>query len=97
MESPTQIRNRIRASRRALDPEVRLAKSVEICNRLAELDSFKSARHVAAYLAFDGEADPMELMISSVDRGKHVYLPIIVGQSEPVSYTHLTLPTTPYV
>ncbi len=94
MESPTQIRNRIRASRRALDPEVRLAKSVEICNRLAELDSFKSARHVAAYLAFDGEADPMELMISSVDRGKHVYLPIIVGQSEPLVFAPWTRSTT---
>lgn len=96
MESPTQIRNRIRASRRALDPEVRLAKSVEICNRLAELDSFKSARHVAAYLAFDGEADPMELMTAAVDQGKEVYLPIIVGKSKPLAFAPWT-PSTKMV
>ena len=93
MESPTQIRKRIRATRRALDPQVRSDNNVEICKRVAELDSFKSARHIAAYLAFDGEADPMELMNSAIDQGKRVYLPIIVDKSEPLAFAPWTRST----
>lgn len=90
MESVAEIRNRIRAARRAVDPQVRAANSSKICQRFLELDSFKSAKCVAAYLAFDGEADPMELMISAVDSGKRVFLPIIVGKSKPLSFAPWT-------
>lgn len=60
---------------------------------LANLDDFKFAKHVAAYLAFDGEADPMELMVGAVEQDKKVYLPIIVGKSKPLSFAPWT-PTT---
>ena len=86
MKPITEIRNRIRAARRALGSQVREINSSKICQRFSELNSFKSAQHVAAYLAFDGEADPMELMSSAVEQGKHVYLPIMVGKSQPLAF-----------
>lgn len=96
MESVTEIRNRIREDRRAVDPQLRAANSSKICQRFLKLDSFKSADCIAAYLAFDGEADPMELMISAVDSGKRVFLPIIVGKSKPLSFAPWT-PSTKMV
>ena len=94
MKSVSETRKRIRAERRAVDPQIRDLKNSEICQRFSELDSFESAEHVAAYLAFDGEADPMELMISAVDQGKRVYLPVIVGKSKPLAFAPWTPTTT---
>lgn len=96
MRSVSEIRNRVRNERRAIDPDVRKKNSLKICETFSELDSFKSAKHVGAYLAFDGEADPMELMIAAVDQGKHVYLPVIIGKSKPLSFAPWT-PTTKMV
>jgi len=91
--SVAEIRIRTRAARRSVDPQIRKEDSSRICKLLANLDDFKFAKHVAAYLAFDGEADPMELMVGAVEQDKKVYLPIIVGKSKPLSFAPWT-PTT---
>ena len=90
MKSTAEIRKEIRAARRAVGPTVRAQKSSLICKRFYELDSYKTAKHIGAYLAFDGEADPMELMIAAAGQGKQVYLPIIVGKSEPLLFAPWT-------
>jgi len=93
-KSVAEIRNQIRAQRRAVDPQTRASNSSKICGWFWKLDAFQSAEHVAAYLAFDGEADPMELMTSAFEQGKQVYLPVIVGKTKPLSFAPWTPSTT---
>ena len=94
MKPTTEIRNQIRAARRALEPKIRKRHSTNICQHIFEFESYRAANRVAAYLAFDGEADPMEVMVSAVDQGKQVYLPIIVGKTKPLVFAPWT-PSTP--
>ena len=96
MQSPAELRKRIRAARRAVDPPTRADNNTKICQSFLDLDWFKSAQNIAAYLAFEGEADPMELMTAAVDQGKEVYLPIIVGKSKPLAFAPWT-PSTKMV
>jgi len=94
MKSTTELRQQIRAARRAVAPEVRKHCNSRICQLVSELDTFQTATRIAGYLAFDGEADPMELMVSAVEQGKQVYLPIVVGKSKPLVFAPWT-PSTP--
>ena len=96
MQSPAELRKRIRAARRTVDPPTRADNNTKICQSFLDLDWFKSAQNIAAYLAFDGEADPMELMTAAIDQGKEVYLPIIVGKSKPLAFAPWT-PSTKMV
>ena len=92
MKPTNELRKQIRSARRAVDPQTRKQHNSNICRRISELDSYQAATHIAAYLAFDGEADPMELMLSAVDQGKQVYLPIIVEKTKPLAFA----PWTPF-
>ena len=94
MKSVPELRKEIRAARRAVGQNVRQQHSSSICQRISDLVSYKSANCIAAYLAFDGEADPIELMICAVEQGKQVYLPVIVGKSKPLTFATWT-PSTP--
>jgi len=90
MKSISETRNQIRALRRETDLQTRAANSSKICDRFWNLEMFQTAEHVAAYLAFDGEADPMELMTLAAERGKQIYLPVIVGKTKPLSFASWT-------
>ena len=94
MKTTNEIRKQIRSARRAVEPAIRQRQSSNICQTISELDSYQAASRVAAYLAFDGEADPMELMVSAVDQGKQVFLPMIVGRSKPLAFAPWTPSTT---
>ena len=96
MTTIKDLRQQIRVARRAVDPQICEQKSSTICQRIIGLDSYQSACRIAAYLAFDGEADPMELMADAVDQNKQIYLPIIVGKSKPLVFAPWT-PSTPMV
>ena len=90
----TNIRRQIRTARRGLASETRAQHSSSICGRMSELESFKAANRIASYLAFDGEADPMELMLSAIAEERQVYLPIIVDKSKPLAFAPWTPSTT---
>ena len=96
MTTIKQIRKQIRAARRDLDSVLRDKYSAKICQRFFELTSYQDANRIAAYLAFDGEADPMELMVAAVEQNKQVYLPIIVEKNKPLVFAPWT-PATPMV
>ena len=86
MESTRDTRNRIRAARRAASQEERAIWSHRICACVAALGSFQAANTVAGFLAFDGEADPAELMVQAIDQGKQVYVPTIIDKGEPLMF-----------
>ena len=94
MKPIAETRNQIRTLRRDVDSQTHAANSSKICDGFWNLDTFQSAEHVGAYLAFDGEADPMELMTSAFEKGKQIYLPVIVGKTKPLLFAPWTPSTT---
>ncbi len=81
-----EIRNRVRAARREVSEHLRRRWSNEISRRIATTDWFLASKKVAGFLAFDGEADPVDLMTEAFDAGKHVYVPMIVGKTLPLRF-----------
>ena len=86
MSQSNEIRKRFRAERNAIEPATRARWSKQICDQFVQLDSYKSSHHIAAFLASDGEADPIELMRVAVEDGKQVFVPIVVGKAKPLKF-----------
>lgn len=86
VENQDEIRRLIRSARRDVSGNARNRWSAEICRRIAETDMFQAAKHVAGFLAFDGEADPIGLMAEAYEQGKKVYVPIILGRTKPLRF-----------
>lgn len=72
-----QLRQRIRAERRAIPPGVRAAADRAINDQIRKLPAFRRARRVALFLAFDGEPSLDAVAASAARAGKHVYAPVI--------------------
>jgi 5-formyltetrahydrofolate cyclo-ligase len=71
----------MRAARRALAPEAATRASRAICRNIASLPVFRRSRHVAVFIAFDGEPDLTPLLRSGSARGKNLYVPIITRKT----------------
>ena len=73
------LRRRLRSARRALTPAQQRKASQDLLRQLIQHPLFRRSRHVAFYLANDGEIDPAPLMAAARRMGKHCYLPIVDG------------------
>lgn len=71
------LRREMRTKRRALSEAEVMASSRRAARHLARSGVFLRARHVACYLANDGELDPLPLMELAWRMGKQVYLPVL--------------------
>lgn len=76
------LRQQIRISRRALSPSQRHQAALALCNRIAALPIFASSRHIAGYLAVDGEMDPAPLLAHALEQGKRMYLPVLIDNPQ---------------
>ena len=72
------VRRQMRARRRALSETERSKRAHALADRLAGTSLFRNSRRIAAYLAVDGEADPLPLIQRAWTMGKTVYLPVLV-------------------
>lgn len=77
-----QIRQRMRAVRRALPTEARAERSGRIAERVRGLDGWGSAQVVAGYVAMRGEVDPAHLLEEARSAGKAVLLPRLDWEAE---------------
>ncbi len=73
-----QLRQQLRQARRTLSASYRRRAAEQAARRLAGLSYFRNARRIAAYLATDGELDPMPLVERAWAMGKRVYLPVLL-------------------
>ncbi|UCJ18160.1 5-formyltetrahydrofolate cyclo-ligase [Pseudomonas sp. MM211] len=73
----TQLRRKLRQQRRALSPAAQRNAALALYRQLAQHPLFRRARHIALYLANDGEIDPHLLIAAAHARGKQVYLPVL--------------------
>ncbi len=72
-----QLRQRIRAARRALSPSQRSAADRAICSQIRKLAVFRRARRVALFLAFDGEPALDSVIQAAARAGKRLYAPVL--------------------
>lgn len=71
------IRRRIRQQRRQLTPRDQQRHGEALARRLVGLPLFQRSRHIAFYLANDGELDLAPLLERSLAMGKRCYLPVL--------------------
>lgn len=84
----SQLRQLLRQKRRSLSVIAQQRHSQKITRRIIHARFFKHARHIALYLASDGEVDltPLiqSLFTSNSNTLKRCYLPVIVSRRDAV-------------
>lgn len=63
--------------RRALDSSTRAQAAASLVPLIMALPVYQRAQHIAAYMATDGELDPLPLLRLAHRAGKYLYLPVI--------------------
>lgn len=76
--STAELRQSIRRQRRALTPAAAASCARQLAHHARHDRLVTGSRHIAAYLAADGEMDPLPLMHALWSLGKHIYLPVLV-------------------
>ena len=71
------LRNEMRTRRRALDIASQRDAAQRLAQDFAHCPLFRRSRHIAFYLANDGELDPAVLLQRAWKMGKVCYLPVI--------------------
>lgn len=77
MPSRTALRRQLRAARRALPAHQQRQASKQLFRRLAQHPLFIRSKHIAFYLANDGEIDPGLLLRHAGRLGKICYVPVL--------------------
>ncbi|MGB5440176.1 MAG: 5-formyltetrahydrofolate cyclo-ligase [Gammaproteobacteria bacterium] len=77
MPSRNQLRQAIRRQRRAITLREACRCAEQLAQRISAARITANSRHIAAYLATDGEIDPMPLIQRLWQLGKRIYLPVL--------------------
>ncbi len=72
-----QLRKELRQRRRALSPPQQAQASTLLLRHLLQFSAFMRGRHVALYIANDGEIDPAPITQRLWQMGKRCYLPVV--------------------
>ena len=81
----TELRQAVIARRDAIEPDVRAAKSADVCARLVELlerADPAAPRTVAVYAAMGSEVDPAAFAVAAADRGWRVAYPCMLSAAD---------------
>ena len=76
-----RLRQEIRAKRRALPAAVRAEADRAIYAHIRSLPEYRRARHVALFLAFDGEPSLEDLVDAARRHRKQLYVPVLRGMT----------------
>ena len=77
MPSRNQLRQTIRRQRRAITMREAGRCAEQLAQRISAARITANSRHIAAYLATDGEIDPLPLIKRLWQLGKKIYLPVL--------------------
>ena len=86
------LRQNIRNKRRTLSDSEREHAAFLLCERIAASRTFQQSKHIAFYLANDGEMDLSLLIKHAWQQGKKCYLPVL---AEPNTQRLWFIPYTP--
>ncbi|MCK5395527.1 MAG: 5-formyltetrahydrofolate cyclo-ligase [Gammaproteobacteria bacterium] len=76
-QSTTDIRRLKRTQRQSLTTDAQQQHSQSLCQNITKTKAYKNSRHIACYIANDGEIDPFLLIEHAVFSGKTVYFPVL--------------------
>lgn len=93
--SRSELRTTLRQRRRALSADQQVSAGEMLCDILSARTELTDSRHVAIYIANDGEINPEALRDFLWNAGKQCYLPVI-GESNNLLFIEY-LPDTPLV
>lgn len=92
--SRQQLRHDLRHARRALTKAQLELHSLAMAKQLTASPLFRSARRIAAYIAADGEMDPVFVIDQAWSMGKAVYLPVLSPFQSRLHFAPFTPDTT---
>lgn len=73
----SDIRNLKRSQRQSLTERIQSSNSEQLCRQLIRQAAYRNCKHIACYLANDGEIDPAPVVEHAWSVGKQVYLPVL--------------------
>lgn len=82
-----QLRQQLRDRRQSISPQQHAHAAFSAMRHLQRLPMFRRARHIAAYLANDGELSTEKILHRIVRAHKQLYLPVIHAQRGAVRMT----------
>lgn len=85
----------MRSRRRGLSAAQRKLAATALVETVTGLTEFRDARHLAMYLAVDGEMDPAPLVTHARAAGKQLYLPILATDASGLLNFAAWQPDTP--
>ena len=77
LNTPNALRQQKREQRRQLQPAQQAEHAERLAKRILSHRAFIDSQRIAAYLANDGEIDPVHIIEQAWNLGKQVYLPIL--------------------
>lgn len=83
MTDRVALRTQLRLQRQHLSVDARQHASHLLCHYILTTPWFTSSRHIAFYLAVDGELDPAPLMEQAWKQHKICYLPVCRTECDP--------------
>lgn len=81
-----ELRQRMRALRRQLDPRQRAAQAIAACRRLEDLAAWRGASTVGLYSAIRAELDPAPLAMGPGSFGKTKLYPRVLGKGQALEF-----------
>jgi 5-formyltetrahydrofolate cyclo-ligase len=84
----SQLRRDLRAKRRALTEAVRAGANRAIVAQIQSLSVYRRARHIALFLAFDGEPSLAALVDTARRHRKRLYVPVLRGPTMRFAELH---------
>jgi 5-formyltetrahydrofolate cyclo-ligase len=72
------LRSTMRRQRRALTSGQAADAAQQLAQHLIHHSVLQNRQHIAAYIAADGEIDPLPLLQQLWMQGKHIYLPVLM-------------------
>ncbi len=80
----------MRQRRRSLTSGQQRSAAQQLLRRLARQPLFVRSRHIAFYIANDGEIDPRPLLERALAMGKHCYLPVLARDNTRLEFFRYT-------
>ena len=77
-QEKNELRKRLRAERKALDPDYRLRVDAEIARKTCEQPVYREADAVFAYFSIGSEVDTQMIIRDALEQGKLVAIPRVV-------------------
>ena len=88
------LRKKLRQQRNALDATTQENHALGLENQLRNNQLFKRSKHIALYLAADGEIDPSFLIESAWLSNKKIYLPVLSPIADRLYFAPYTANST---